>query len=57
MHDERRAAMYVSPDATEMGVPLQNVTANRAQKITDLAEARLGMESKRRCLHTLQGPS
>jgi AbiV family abortive infection protein len=47
MHDERLAAMYVSPDTTETGVPLQKVTTDRAQKIIDLAEARLDMERSR----------
>jgi AbiV family abortive infection protein len=47
MHDDRLAAMYVSADASETGVPLQNISADRAQKIIDLVEARLGMETSR----------
>ena len=47
MHDDRLAALYVSPDYAESGEVLQNVTEERARIMIGLAEARLGMESSR----------
>jgi AbiV family abortive infection protein len=47
MHDDRLAAMYVSPDKTENDELLQNISEERARTIIGLAEARLGMESSR----------
>ena len=47
MHDDRLAAMYVSPDATENGEVLHNISEQHARTIIGLAEARLGMEVSR----------
>jgi AbiV family abortive infection protein len=47
MHDDRLAAMYVSPDQLENGEPLQAISEERARTIIGLAEARLGMEASR----------
>lgn len=47
MHDERLAAMYVATDGAGTGAPLEKVSADRAQTIIGLAEARLGMETSR----------
>ncbi len=47
IHDERLSAMYVATDAAETGVPLQQVSPERAGQIVDLAEVRLGMETSR----------
>jgi AbiV family abortive infection protein len=47
MHDDRLAAMYVSPDPSEGDEHLQNVSEERARTMIGLAEARLGMESSR----------
>lgn len=47
MHDDRLAAMYVSPDKTENGDLRENISEERARTIIGLAEARLGMESSR----------
>ena len=44
MHDDRLAAMYVSPEGGEV---LNNVSEERARMIVGLAEARLGMEASR----------
>jgi AbiV family abortive infection protein len=47
MHDDRLAAMYVSPDQSEGGKVLQNISEERARIMIGLSEARLGMESSR----------
>ena len=47
IHDDRLAAMYVSPDLPESGELLQNVSEERARAMIGLAEARLGMETSR----------
>jgi hypothetical protein len=47
MHDDRLAAMYVSPDRPEGGELLLTVNEERARTILGLAEARLGMELSR----------
>lgn len=47
IHDDRLAAMYVSPDLPESGKLLQNVSEERARAMIGLAEARLGMETSR----------
>ena len=47
MHDDRLAAMYVSPARPDNGELLQNISEQRARTIIGLAEARLGMEASR----------
>jgi AbiV family abortive infection protein len=47
IHDDRLAAMYVSPDCSEGGEALRNISEERARTMIELAEARLGMESSR----------
>jgi AbiV family abortive infection protein len=47
MHDDRLAALYVSPDHTGAGEALQNVSEERARMMIGLAQARLSMESSR----------
>jgi AbiV family abortive infection protein len=47
MHDDRLAAMYVSPDRPEGGELLLTVNDERARTVLALAEARLGMELSR----------
>jgi AbiV family abortive infection protein len=47
MHDDRLAALYVSPDCPAGGEALQKVSEERARAIVELTEARLGMEASR----------
>ena len=47
MHEDRLAAMYVSPDQYEDGELLHVVSEERARAMLALAEARLGMETSR----------
>lgn len=47
MHEDRLAAMYVSPDQSEDGELLHVVSKERARAMLALAEARLGMETSR----------
>lgn len=47
MHDDRLAALYVSPDDTGSGGVIQSIGEARARRTIALAEARLGMEASR----------
>jgi AbiV family abortive infection protein len=47
MHEDRLAAMYVSPDLPKSGEHLQTISEERARTMIGLAEARLGMEASR----------
>jgi hypothetical protein len=47
MHEDRLAAMYVSPDQAEGGELLRPVSDERARTLINLTEARLGLETSR----------